>query len=184
MTELIDLIINEYLIQGIVALVILILILLLLISRLLLRLNLKRQIKRYKRLRKKKFNGDKLLKKIEKKRKRKTNSYKHLKRKGKSLVDHFINYKEKELIDTAKYVNAKGLKKPKAKLSLSLFEGGNIIETIDHKNFVKKIKKLMNTYDCLDETIFFLHHLPKEMLDEKLFTVNITEQITISYDVN
>ena len=134
-------------------------------------------------MRKKKMNGDKLLKKIEKKRKKNSNTYKQLKRKGKSILDSYINYKDKELLDTAKYVNAKGLKKPKAKFSLLIHEAGNITQTIDHKHFVKKVKQLMNTYECLDETIFFLHHLPAEMLDEKLFTINLTETMTITYDI-
>lgn len=183
MKELTTSIFNDYTIELIIAASIIFLILLFIASRFIKRLRLRRQIKKYRRNRKKKYSGERLLKKIEKKRKKNTNTYKHLKRKGKTLVDGYFHYKEKELIDTAKYVNSEGIKKIKADFDLVIREGQTVTEVIKHKHFIKKVKQLSNTYECLDQVIFFLDHLPKQMLEEKLFNVNLTESITITYDI-
>jgi len=135
-----------------------------------------------KRLRKKKYNGVLLIDKIRKRRKKNTNNYKKLKRKGKKLTKKYLDYKAEELPIIAKYADSKVLKSSRRQLMIVVYEEGKTKKKYKLKKGSKQFINIIDTYDCLDQMIEFLHKLPDTMVNDEDLEFYIEEQnITIGY---
>jgi hypothetical protein len=141
-----------------------------------------RYARKAKKLRKKKFNGVYLVDKLKKRRKKHTNNFKKLKRKGKKLTKKYLDYKAEELPILAKYVNSKVLKSSSRQLLIVALEGSKTKKKFKLKKGSKQFINIIDTYDCLDQFLIFLHDLPDAMAnDEDLDFYLEAEGITIGY---
>ncbi|MGS0973349.1 MAG: hypothetical protein ACVCEJ_09030 [Candidatus Izemoplasmataceae bacterium] len=141
-----------------------------------------RYAKKAKRLRKKKYNGILLVEKIRKRRKKNTNNFKKLKRKGKKLTKKYLDYKAEELPIIAKYADSKMLKSSRRQLLIVVYEDRKTKKKYKLKHGSKQFINIIDTYDCLDEFIEFLHKLPDTMInDEDLDFFVEKHGVTIGY---
>jgi len=147
-------------------------------------LSAKRYVKKSKKLRKKKYNGIQLVDKVEKKRKKGTNSYKKLRGRAKRKVKKYFNYKLEELPVVTRYSYGKLFKRSRDKLMIFARNEKKIVKKVKIKKGLKNLIDLTNKYECLDETIQFLHNLPEAILEQQDYDVYISEQdISIGYKI-
>ena len=130
-------------------------------------LGTKKYVAKTNKLRRKKYNGLLLNDYTKKKRKRKTNTFKGLRTKAKSKVEAYLKYKEEELIGITNYSYGKLLKRNKENLCIYVSNGKKKIQKIYLKKSLKQFIDLMDTYECLDEFIQYLHNLPEAILNRE-----------------
>lgn len=141
-----------------------------------------RYVRKAKKLRRKKFNGVLLVERIRKRRKKHTNSYKKLKRKGKKLTKKYLDYKAEELPIVAKHADSKVLKTSRRQLLIVIYQDGKVKKRYKLKKGSKQLINIIDTYDCLDEFIEFIHQLPDAILhDEDLEFILDDETTRIGY---
>lgn len=133
-------------------------------------------VKKSLRLDKKKFNGITLVEKTSKKRKKNTNSFKKLKGRSKKWVRKFLAHKFDQLPIVTRYSRGKLLKRSRNKLLLIVKNEKKTIKRISTKKGEKMLIDLTNKYDCLDEVITFLHHLPNAILNEEEYDIYFGEE--------
>ncbi len=151
------------------------------VDRLIIRTRLSKQMRVYKKKRAKKMHGEELAEKLKFRRKKHEYNFKYLKKRSKNKVDVYLAYKHTELYHCAQYLKVKRFKRPKVTLAYTLKDGDKTIRTFKHKHLVKTTKRLMKDYPCIDRALFFLHHLPDQLLQNKDFMVNLTDEVTITY---
>ena len=148
-------------------------------------LSIKRYVNKSKRLRKKKYNGLKLVEYTAKKRKKNTNNYKKLKRRAKRKVKKYFQYKIDELPRIVKYAQGKLLKKSRKRLAIIVKNERKTLKKFHLTIGVKTILQLTNSYECLDEMILFFHHLPDAILADKDYDIFLdNEGILITYKIS
>lgn len=141
-----------------------------------------RYARKAKRLRKKKYNGILLVEKIRKRRKKHTNNFKKLRRKGKKLTKKYLDYKAEELPIIAKYADSKVLKSSRRQLLIVVSQDGKVKKKYKLKKGSKQFINIIDTYNCLDEFIEFLHKLPDTMMNDEDLDFYIEEDgIRIGY---
>lgn len=135
-----------------------------------------------KRLRKKKYNGVLLVERIRKRRKKNTNNFKKLKRKGKKLTKKYLDYKAEEIPIIAKYADSKVLKSSRRQLLIVVYQDGKTKKKYKLKKGSKQFINIIDTYDCLDQFIEFLHKLPDTMINDEDLDFFIEKHgVTIGY---
>ena len=125
---------------------------------------------------KKKYNGIQLVEKTAKKRKKNTNSFKKLRGRAKKWVRKFLTHKFEQLPIVTKYSRGKLFKRSKNKLILLVKNEKKTIKRMPFKKGQKQVIDLTNKYDCLDEVITFLHHLPNAILNEEEYDIFFGEE--------
>ena len=147
-------------------------------------LGAKRYVKKSKKLRRKKYNGTLLIDKVEKKRKKGTNSYKKLRGRAKKKVKRYFNYKLEELPVITRYSYGKLFKRSKDKIMIFARNEKKIVKKVKIKKGLKNLIDMTNKYECLDETIQFLHNLPDAILEQQDYDIYVSEQdISIGYKI-
>lgn len=132
----------------------------------------------------KKFNGLTLVEKTSKKRKKNTNSFKKLRGRAKKWVRKYLTHKFDQLPIITKYSRGKLFKRSKNKLILLVKNERKTIKKISTKKGEKQLIDLSNKYDCLDEIITFLHHLPNAILDEQEYDIFFGEEgLILTYQI-
>ncbi|MFK5884084.1 MAG: hypothetical protein QM489_07095 [Candidatus Izemoplasma sp.] len=144
----------------------------------------KKYVKKSVKLRKKKFNGVRLVDKIKKKRKKNTNTFKKLSYRGKKLTKKYLNYKSEELPIVTKYSYGKLLKRSRDKLQIIVRNERKVVMKLKLKRSYKELVKLSNKYECLDELLLFLHELPLHIIEQQDYEVYVNiHEISISYTI-
>lgn len=144
----------------------------------------KRYLDKAKKLRDKKYNGIELVKTTQDKRKKQTNCYKRLKNTAKRKVDHYFDYKTKEIPNVFNFVENNSLKPSKKILYIVFKNDQKIISKQPIEIGYRQLIKNSDRFDCLDQIILFLHHLPEALLAQKEYDVYIEdEDMIITYEV-
>ena len=143
-----------------------------------------RYLDKAKKLRDKKYNGIELVKTTQEKRKKQTNCYKRLKNSAKKKVDHYFDYKTKEIPNIFNFVENNSLKPSKKILYIVFRNDQKIISKQPIEIGYRQLIKNSDRFDCLDQIILFLHHLPEALLAQKEYDVYIEdEDMIITYEV-
>lgn len=141
-----------------------------------------RYARKARRLRKKKYNGVFLVDKLKKRRKKHTNNFKKLKRKGKKLTKKYLEYKAEELPILTKYIHSKVLKASRRELLIVAMHGTKTKKKYKLKKGAKQFINIIDTYDCLDQFLVFLHELPDAMASDMDLNFYLeADDVTISY---
>lgn len=144
----------------------------------------KSYVKKTNKLRRKKFSGLMLNEFTEKRRKKRTNTYKNLRSKAKSRVEKYFQYKEDELPGITNYSYSKLFKRNKSKLFIIVSDGHKKIMKIQLKKATKQFIELVNTYECLDEFVQYLHNLPDAIMNQQDYDIYINDHdVSIGYEV-
>lgn len=175
---------NEYILYTILGLLLLLFILNLVIRRCWFKYKSNRYLAKAQKLREKKFNGIELVKTTQDKRRKHTNCYKRLKGSAKKKVEHYLDYKSKELPNVFNFVENHSLKPSKKILYIVFKSDQKILSKQPIEIGYRQLIKNSDKYDCLDQIILFLHHLPEALLAEKEYDVYIEdEDMIITYEV-
>ncbi len=133
---------------------------------------------------KKKFNGIMLVEKITKKRKKNTNSFKKLRGRAKKWVRKYLTHKLDQLPIVARYSKGTLFKRSKSKLLFLVKNERKTIKKMNIKKGQKQLLELTNKYDCLDELITFLHHLPNAILNDEEYDIFFGEEgLLLTYQI-
>ena len=177
-------IITDNLIVSVFVGVILLIIFIRLIRTARMYLGAKSFVKKARKLDKRKYNGLTLVEKTSKKRKKNTNSFKKLKGRSKKWVRKYLTHKFDELPIITKYSRGKLFKRSNNRLILHVKNEKKTIKKISMKKGMKQLIEISNKYECLDEIITFLHHLPEAILNEQEYDIFLGEEgLLLTYQV-
>ncbi len=144
----------------------------------------KSYVKKASKLRRKKYNGLILVESTKKRRKKNSNSYQKLKHKPKSLVEKYFKYKEDELPGMRNYARGSAFRRNKEKLYIYVSNGKKQIMKFSMKKATKKFIDVTNKYNCLDEVVVYLHHLPEAILKHEEYEIFISDaDVSIGYQI-
>ncbi|AIO18999.1 hypothetical protein KQ51_01122 [Candidatus Izimaplasma bacterium HR1] len=147
-------------------------------------LGAKSYVRKARRLDKKKFNGLNLVEKTAKRRKKNTNTFKKLRNRGKKWVRKYLTHKFDELPIITRYSRGKLFKRSKNRLIIIVKNEKKTIKKISTKRGMKQIIDISNKYECLDEVITFLHHLPEAILNEQEYDIFFGEEgMLLTYQI-
>lgn len=141
-------------------------------------------VKKSLKLDKKKFNGLTLVEKTAKKRKKNTNSFKKLRGRAKKWVRKYLTHKFDQLPIVTKYSRGKLFKRSRNRLIILVKNERKTIKKISTKKGQKMLIDLTNKYECLDEVVTFLHHLPNAILNEEDYDIFFGEEgLILTYQI-
>lgn len=141
-------------------------------------------ITRANKLRRKKFNGPDLIEYTALKRRRGSNTYRRLKGNAKSKVEKYFLYKEEEIPAIVNFSHGKRNKKNKKKLTIYVTNGHRKVIKLRLGKTLKEFVNLTNKFECLDEFIQFLHHLPEAILNHQQYDIYVPEhEVSIGYEI-
>lgn len=144
----------------------------------------KRFVKKSVKLRRKKFNGPKLVEKITKKRKKNTNSFAKLRGRGKRFTKKYFIYKAEELPIITRYSHGKLFKRSNKKLLIVIKDEQKTLMKAKFKKGYKVLVKISNKYNCVDELILYLHNLPEAITEQEQYDVFLPEfSVSLGYEV-
>lgn len=175
---------SEYIIYTISGVVIIFFILRYFIKKKWLQIKTKRFVKQSKKRRNKHFNGIKLVEKTKTKRKKNTNTFKKLRRSSKKHVTKYLQYKSQEIPKILNVAANDSLKSSKSVLYIIFKNEKKVLSKVAIELSYKPLINNSNTYECLDEIILFLHHLPDALLEKKDYDVFIQDKnMLITYEI-
>jgi hypothetical protein len=141
-------------------------------------------VRKSKRLRKRKYNGLTLVEYTKKKRKKNTNNFSKLRRRAKKKVKQYFTFKSEELPVVTRYAEGKLLKSSKKNTVLIVRNDQKVLKRIKIKNSQKNMIQVVDKYECLNEFLSFLHHLPDAILEKQDYDIYIPESdILITYEI-
>ncbi len=147
-------------------------------------MHLKLTLDRFKRQRRKRQNGDRLLLLLEKYRKEQKNTYKGLKKKGRKLVNRYFTYKARELhyITLYKTRSRFTFKGGEPVIQVSQIESS--LDRGDTYTNPRQFVKLTNRYECLEEFILYLHEMPDKIMSGQPFEYFLSgHDVLLSYKI-
>lgn len=175
---------SEYVLYTVLGILLLLFILNLVIRRLWFNFKSNRYLAKAKRLREKKYNGIELVKTTQDKRRKNTNCFKRLKGSSKKKIEHYLDYKTKELPNIFNFVENNSLKPSKKILYIVFKNDQKIVSKQPIEIGYRQLIRNSDKFDCLDQIILFLHHLPDALLAQKEYDVYIEdEDMIITYEV-
>lgn len=175
---------SEYIFYTIAGVVVILFILKYFIKKKWLEIKTKRFVKQSKKRRNKHFNGMKLVEKTKTKRKKNTNTFKKLRRSSKKQVTKYLHYKSQEIPKMLNVAANDSLKPGKSILYIIFKNEKKVLSKVAIELSYKPLINNSNTYECLDEIILFLHHLPEALLEKKDYDVFIQDKnMLITYEI-
>lgn len=133
-------------------------------------------VKKSLKLDKKKFNGLALIEKTSRRRKKNSNSFKKLRNNSKRWVRKYLTHKFDELPIVTRYAKGRLFKRSNNRLLFIVKNERKVIKRFPIKKGTKEFIDLSNKYECLNEILTFLHHLPNAILNEDEYDIFFGEE--------